>query len=243
MSLIAMCAYCTEENGKLKYLEQTIESLSKTVDWSKHRLFVINNSQYQPAIDFLSSSYWNGDFYENIGVKHLHENLGTARGINLAMQERKPGEFVIKCDDDWSTEHVGWVEEMEAQVNANPKIGILGLKRDDVYGQMVEDGELLWCHDIFGTCTMYNHLMIDKVGALIQCSPQYGFDDSIYSVRSEAAGFKNAFMKNIKIVNLDEGGTEYTEWKKREAGVYLQEASTLMDLIKKGDIDYFYDFD
>jgi glycosyltransferase involved in cell wall biosynthesis len=240
MSLIAMCSYSTEENGKLKCMKQTIESLFNTVDLTKHRLVIIDNNSCKEAVDWLRTLLLSE---KNITLIFNKQNLGTARGINLALQMREAGEYCIKCDDDWSTGYVGWVEEMEAQINANPKIGILGLKRDDVYGQMVEDGELLWCHDIFGTCTMYNHLMIDKIGGLVQCSQKYGFDDSIYSVRSEAAGFKNAFMKNIKIVNLDEGGTEYTEWKKREAGVYLQEASTLMDLIKKGQLDYYYDFD
>lgn len=236
--MIAMCAYCTEENGKLKYLKETLESIAKTVDLTKHRLFIIDNASTQETVDFLLN--WYGQ--HPCTLIQNKTNLGTARGINLALKERKPGEPCVKCDDDWSTGHVGWVEEMEAQIAANPQIGILGLKRDDVYGQMVEDGELLWCHDIFGTCTMYNPAMVDKIGGLVQFS-NYGFDDCVYSVRSEAAGFKNAFMKNIKIVNLDEGGTEYTEWKKREAGIYLQEASTLMDLIKKGELDYYYDFD
>jgi len=235
--LIGMCCYCTQENGKLKYLQQTLDSLLTTVDLKKHELIIIQNDQNQET-SVLINKYLDYDL--NIQIIYTGENLGTARGINLALKQRKEGQFFIKCDDDWTTTHIGWVEEMLTQIEENPQIGILGLKRDDVYGEFVEDGELLWGHDIFGTCTMLNPKMIDKIGYYVQPSETYGFDDSILSVRSIAAGFRNAFMKNIKIVNLDEGGTEYTEWKKQEAGFYLQEASIYMNKIKKGELSYYY---
>jgi hypothetical protein len=236
MALIAMCAYCTEENGKLKYLQQTLESLIVTVDLSKHRFFIINNSTYKPSVDFLKEWAENNHcvLFQN------EKNLGTAAGINLALTRRNPGEICVKTDDDLTWSVSGWVEQLENMIKKRPEIGILGLKRDDVYGEFVKEGKLLWSHDILGTCTAYNPAMLDKVGYLSQPS-QYGFDDCIVSVRSEAAGFKNAFLPHIKITNLDEGGTEYTEWKKREAGVYLQEVSIMMDMIKKSQLDYYYD--
>ncbi len=241
MSLIALCVFCTEENGKLKYLKETLGSLFDTVDFfNTHRLIIINNSQYQPTIDWLNAFK---DPNLNWTVLHQSKNLGTAEGINLALKQRNPGEYVVKCDDDLTWCSSGWVEEMERVVTEHPEIGILGLRRDDVYGELIEDGELLWNKDIMGTCTMYNPAMLDKVGRLVQCSPQYGYDDCIYSVRSIAAGFKNAFMKNIKIINLDEGGTEYTEWKKREAGLYASEVASLMQLIENGELSYFYPFE
>ena len=236
--MIAQCAYCTKDNGKLKYLKLTHESLLDTVNMDKNRLFITNNSQFPEAIKYLNA--FEGK-HKNIQVRHLLGNVGTAEGINISMFLRKPGEMVCKVDDDLTWDTPGWFDMMEAQIRKNPKIGILGLKRDDVYGELIEDGELLWNHDIFGTCTMFNPAMLDKVGSMIQFS-HYGFDDSIFSVRSEAAGFRNAFMKDLRIVNLDEGGTEYTEWKKREAGIYLSEASMYMDKIKKGEISYFVDY-
>lgn len=237
MALIAQCFYCTEDNGKLKYAKECIQSLLETVDLTKHRLVVINQSSFTEASKWLSSVA-----NENAGITviNLKENIGTARGINLALKQRKPNEIVTKCDDDLTWGKTGWVEDMEQAIADNPLIGILGLKRPDVYGEMIPDGDLLWCHDIMGTCTAYNPLMMDKIGGLLQFS-NYGFDDCIYSVRSEAAGFKNAFLSTVKITNIDEGGTEYTEWKKKEAGVYLQEAGIYMDMIKSGQLSYYYD--
>ena len=236
--LIAMCAYCTKDNGKLDYLRQTLDSLLTTVDLKKHELIIIQNDQNEETSKLIDKYL---DFDLNIKLIYPGENLGTARGINLAMKQRKKYQFFVKCDDDWTTNCIGWVDNMLGQIKTHPQIGILGLKRDDVYGELIEDidGDLLWNDDIMGTCTMYNPNMIAKIGGLVQFS-NYGFDDSIYSLRSLASGFKNAFMKNIKIVNLDEGGTEYTEWKKQEAQLYIHEANIYMNKIKKGEISYYY---
>lgn len=239
MSLLAQCAYSTADNGKLKYMKLCHESLLDTVSLEDHPLMITNNSQYKEAIDYLDSF---AKKHRNISVTHLKENIGTARGINKIIAYRGLNEPVIKMDDDWTTSHIDWVELMQSEIETNPKIGILGLRRDDVYGELIEDGNLLWNADVMGTCTMYNPLLINKIGSLQQFS-EYGYDDNLYSARSEAAGFRNAFMKNIKITNLDEGGTDYTEWKKEEAGFYLQEASVMMDKIRKGELGYYYPFD
>lgn len=232
-----MCSYNTEENGKLSLLKQTLDSIFATVNFDNHRLFVINNSpDHKPTVLFLNGLLLERPF-RVITPSH---NLGTAGGINLGIRERKSGEVVIKTDDDWSTEHRGWADELEQMIAKKPEIGILGLKRDDVYGEMKEDGKLLWCHDIFGTCTAYNPAMLDKCGYLNQFST-YGFDDVLISVRSEVAGFKNAFMKDIKITNLDLVETEYTRWKRREAGIYLGEVGPLCDAYRNGTLSIYDD--
>lgn len=241
-----MCAYCTEENGKLDCLKETLNSLKRTVDWTKHRLIVIDNGNLKEAKEFLR----NFELYiigqsetteTTLGLSVIDpgKNLGTAEGINLALKERQPGEYVIKCDDDWSTETVGWVDMLEATMIEHPEIGILGLKRNDVYGNFDKQGELWYNDDIFGTVTMYNPKMLDKIG--YSCSPGlYGYDDVLISVRSIVAGFKNAFRVDIPIKNIDLVTTAYTEWKKREAGVYLQEVSALCEMYRNGTLDVYY---
>lgn len=244
-SIIIQCWYCTEENGKFKYAKECVESLMATVNLSKHRLIIINQNSCDEAKEFLS---WLCQ-KDGITVVNLSENIGTARGINIGLRMRLPEEMAIKCDDDLTWGQSGWVEEMEKVIKKRKDIGILGLKRDDIWQRpdhenpayrTVMDGKLEICPDIMGTCTAYNPLLLDKIGFLSQPS-NYGFDDAIFSVRSLTAGFKNAFLPHIKITNIDEGGTEYTEWKKREAGVYLIEASEYMNLIKNGTISFFYD--
>lgn len=234
-SIIAQCIYCTEENNKLDIVKECLNSLADTVDLSKHTHYIINNSQYRPAIDFLNDWYTKHPCV----LFHNERNLGTAGGINLALTRRLTGQVCIKTDDDLTWGQSGWVEELADAISERPEIGILGLKRDDVYGKFVEEGKLLWSHDIFGTCTAYNPAMLDKVGYLF--SPGvYGFDDCYISVRSEAAGFRNAFLPHIKITNLDLVSTPYTDWKKKEAGEFLSEAAIYMGMVRKGELSYYY---
>lgn len=235
-----MCVYCTEENGKLKYLKECLESLASTIS-GKHRVILINNSKFEEAKDFLNQFCVYG--MPDWKLIHSIENIGTARGINLALELRLPDEVCCKCDDDITWDETGWADKLEDTIKANPQLGILGLRRDDVYGKFTEDGDLIYCDDIMGTCTALSPALLDKVGRYVQISDRYGFDDSILAARSLAAGFKNAFLKGVRINHLDEGGTDYTEWKKQEASYYLQEAGTLIDMIRKGKVSYYYPFE
>jgi hypothetical protein len=237
-SLLAICAHDTEENDRTKYTKETLRSLSETVDWSKgHELYIIDNNSCGETKSFLK------DFQSKLNYKLItcSENVGTAKGINMALALRKPNQVCIKMDNDVVVHQSGWVEELEEIIAQNPQIGILGLMRSDIYGNFTQDGKLLYGDDIMGTCTALNPLLLDKIGFYFQHSKNYGFDDSNISVRSIAAGFKNAFLPHIKITHIDTGGTAYTEWKKKEAAFWLQEASIAHDLIRKGLISYYYD--
>lgn len=237
-SLIAICCHDTEENDRTKYTKETLRSLVETVDWSKgHELYIIDNSSCGETKAFLK------DVQNKLKFKLItcSENVGTAKGINLALTQRKPNQVCIKMDNDVVVHQSDWVEEMEEIIAQNAQIGILGLRRDDVYGDFVQVGNLQYGDDIMGTCTALNPLLLDKVGYYFQHSKNYGFDDSNMSVRSIAAGFRNAFLPHIKITHIDTGGTVYTEWKKQEAAIWLQEASIAHDLIRRGVISYYYD--
>lgn len=226
-SLICLCAYCTPENGKESYLEQTLACLKRTVNLKCHRVFVINNGNYVRCL--------NQEWFTLI---EPGKNLGTAAGINLALKQRKQGEFVVKCDDDWTTPRAGWVEKMEKVCVG--RVGIVGLKRDDVYGTFEKEYPLWWTEDIFGTCTMYNPKMLDKVGGLMSPSV-YGYDDVCVSVRSIIAGFRNCFRVDIPIKNLDTKDTGYVHWKKKQAGVYLTEVANMIELMREGVMPIYYE--
>jgi GT2 family glycosyltransferase len=251
MALICQCVFATADNGKLKYVKECLASLVYSVDLKKHRLIVIDNASFLDARVFLNAFC---DAYPelNISIIHLPENVGTARGINIGLAHRTDGELCIKCDDDVTWQTNGWVDELETAIAQKPDIGILGLKRKDIWQhpnhenpafRTVMEGIFEICPDIMGTCTAYNPAMLEKVGRLIQISNRYGYDDSIYSVRSEAAGFRNAFLPHIAITHIDEGGTDYTDWKIKEGETYLQEALALMNSIRSGETSYFFDWE
>lgn len=247
--LIVMAIHDTDENGRSKYTQECLLSLYDTVNNSKHRIILVDNNSCIETKKLISASQRS---FTNLSFITNTENLGTARAVNMGLRQRIPNEVCCKTDNDvvWHTK--GWADELEETILNDATIGILGLKRKDIWQHVNHenpsyrthfDGKLELCEDIMGTCTALNPLLLDKVGYFCQCSPYYGGDDVLLSVRSIVAGFRNAFLPHIDIDHIDVGGDAYCEWKKREAGIYLQEMSVLCDMYRNGQVSYFYDYD
>jgi len=138
MALISMAVYATEENNKTEITERTIEALFRTVDFTKHRIVVVNNASCQTAEKMLdtwesgaNAGLWSGSVGK-FKVIHNEINLGTAGAVNLAWKLREPGECVVKMDDDCLIHNDGWADRMEEAIRRDPEIGIIGLKRIDL---------------------------------------------------------------------------------------------------------------
>jgi GT2 family glycosyltransferase len=237
MALIAMAVHDTEENKRSKYTKETLESLFRTVDFENHRLIIVDNNSCVETKNIISEfvTYTN----RNIDVIFNSENVGTAKAINQAWAMRKPGETLIKMDNDCVINHFGWVEDMEIAM-LKGGYGIMGLKRKDLLQsptaediwkttlKMIphEKGEPWYVveesEDIMGTCTMFHPTLTDKMGGLMQ-SGLYGFDDTLACIRAKLLGYKLAFLPHIDIDHIDEGGDAYTEWKRKYAGDRMKE--------------------
>ena len=112
-------------------------------------------------------------------------------------------------DNDVVIHQAGWVEKLEACIERDPQIGIIGLKRKDCIESPDRTdfykSELMmlphipgeeWLivekvNHVMGTCQMYNSKLIDRIGGLYQMDGLYGFDDSLAAVRCKLAGFYN----------------------------------------------------
>jgi len=255
MSLISMAVYDTAENQRTKLTEQTLNGLFGSVDFTKHRMFIIDNNSCQQTKQVIDAFVGRVDYLLHDGavtVITLPQNIGTAKAVNLGWVRRKPGEHCIKIDNDVIIHSKGWIDEMEEAIAREPKIGILGLKRKDLIectthetpewrSQLIqlshEPGER-WivvekANGIMGTCQMVNSALIDKIGYLSQPTV-YGFDDSIYSCRSTLAGFMNCFLPHIEIDHIDPGGTSYIDWKHKHASETMGDAQRLINEYHNG---------
>ena len=251
MALIAMAVYDTEENRRTAYTERTFKSLLKTVDFTKHRLFVIDNNSCKETQDLYLqfAELWvlNKLPFENLEIIKISENIGTAEAINKAWRQRRLGEHCIKIDNDVEIHYKGWVEEMEEAIQREPFLGQIGLKRKDCWEHPSHENSELkstlimlphvpgqrWIgvekvKHVMGTCVMHNYALLDKVGYL--CQPNlYGYDDVLMSWRSYLAGFFSAFLYHIPIDHIDSGDTPYQSWKERHAGQYSKMVSDRVD--------------
>ena len=254
MSLITMAVYSTEENKKDEYLSRTLESLERTVDFTKHRLILSVNS-YTPVTQLIFRNY--SHIIEQIIYNDT--NLGTAEAINLGWKTRKPNENAVKCDDDVVIHHRGWMDLMDAICEADKWIGQVGLKRkdlienpnhpDEFYRSKIYDIagiKVEQCHHIMGTCVMHSANLLNELGYMYQMG-KYGFDDSLMSLRSELAGFKNVFIPEIEIDHIDPGQTPFQTWKHGEADIYLKQDAngrsiyhTICEEYRMGIRDIYY---
>lgn len=251
-ALISMAIFSTPENGKDEYLAKTLKSLFKTVDFKKHRLILSVNAK-TPQTDHLLN------IYQDIICEVIYNdhNLGTAEAINLAWRKRLPGENALKMDDDITTSHVGWLDELEEAITRDKKIGQVGLKRKDCMEQpsrtdfYKSELEMLphepgqnWiivekCNHIMGSCVLHSSALLDKIGYLYQLGV-YGFDDSFMSLRSRLAGFKNIFLPHIRIDHIDPGTTPYQKWKENEASKVWAEYHNTVNAYNKGIKPLYY---
>lgn len=241
-----MCCHDTVENKRSKYTSQTLESLANTVDFSEHRIIVIDNNSCEETKNILK------DYDQFITVITNTENVGTAKAINQAWKYRKPNETVIKMDNDVVINNYGWIEEMELAMKLGG-YGILGLKRKDLMQSpnasnhwktelkmlphekgdnwvVVEESA-----DIMGTVQMFHPELINKMGGLMQAGV-YGFDDTLACIRAILLGYKLAFLPHIDISHIDVGGDAYTEWKRKYAGEKMEEFYKIKEGLINGTI-------
>ena len=256
-----MASYVTETNNRLEYAIDTIYGLTETVDFSKHELFISDNGSCQSmfhSYDIFEKHFCSLFPKENLTISSNNKNLGTAEAVNLGIRERKPNQYVIKIDSDITVSQLGWVEEMEECFDRYPNLGILGLKRTEVMQKADHENPayrtklvsaphtrgqkwitLELCDDIIGSCTMLSPKLLDKVGGFFQ-PKNYGWDDVLMCIRSEKAGFVNAFLPHIQIIHLDNGEGDYVKQKLKEAEKTIAEFSEIAEDYKIGVRDIYY---
>lgn len=256
MALIAMCVYCTDENDRFKYAKESLKSLYETENPFTNRFVIIDNGSNEETKQFLKE--FKAEGCPAITVITLNKNIGTARGINIAIKMRKSGEHVIKCDDDCKWNDSNWVYEMEEVIERDSSIGIVGLKRKDLaewplsehpfykseFIALPHEPGQRWIiaesvRHVMGTCQMISSNLLDKVGYFFQ-NGLYGLDDSDMSYRSELSGFKNVFLPHIDIDHLDNGGTDYTLWKHQHASERMGAYGEMCEAYRNGTRSLYY---
>ncbi len=231
MALIAIPVWDTVENDRTKYTIRTLHSLRERVNLNRHRVFIIDNNSCKATKDIF-------DRYKDIfTIITLEENIGIPRGANIGWQHMQPKEHCVRMDNDVVVNEDNWLDKMEDAIECDQSIGMLGLKRKDL-PHVAENKLHILPHKIgqpwimteesghiMGTCIMYNYRLIEKTGFQYFPKP-YGYEDALGSLRSNLAGFKNAYLPAIDLDHIDVGGNKYTQDKIRQAqenaGIYLQ---------------------
>lgn len=251
--LIAMAVYDTVENDRSWMTLETLMSLSKTVNFNRHSLFISDNGSCEATQDIYKQM---ADVIPFTLIRN-GENIGTANAINKAWRSRKPGEPCVKMDNDVVIHQADWADWMEDVFERDPEIGICGLKRKDLAENTWrdEDPSLVYMlhqdigqrwivveqvRHVIGTCQGYSGALLDKIGYLVQPGV-YGFDDSLSAVRARAAGFKSVFLHGFEIDHIDPGGDKFCAWKHQEAGRKFPAYNSLVLLYESGMLSVYDD--
>jgi len=251
--LISIAVYDTDENERAEYTKKTYQSLVETINPKTTDVAFINNNSCKETTDFLNSECGKVGFY----IENLSNNIGTAEAVNRGWHEHgESGMFLVKLDNDVTFDSKYWADDMAACLEADPSLGVLGLKRKDLPnspGSSEYPTELCFasrefgskwhviekCNDIIGTCHMINPALFEKIGYLYQ--PRlYGFDDVIMCHRSNLAGFQNAFYPSVGINHVDNKETEYIEWKRKYAGIQFEEINKIIEEYNIGSRSLYY---
>ena len=257
-TLLCMCVYDTEQNGRYQFTKTTLEKLDliMSANWRGQPFLIVDNASYAPTRDLLDRFAKHRTNY--IEVLHLEENLGTAGGLNEGIKRLQPGQHLLKIDNDMVIRTKSWIDDLEFTVERMPEIGLIGCKRVDCIEypnhpdahfrstlEMVPHnrGEK-WlivekAPHIMGNCVLYSSALIQRIGGFYQFSV-YGFEDSLYCTRSLTAGFQNAFLPHIEVDHIDPGGHPYQKEKEALAGKYINRYFQLAQSIARGERSYYF---
>lgn len=257
MALLAMAAFDTPENGRFPLTLRTLHSLSQTVDWSRHRLVVIDNGSTCPKATSLfkwaeqygfSGAWMLGGVVSDLPPAMLirnAENRGQARALNQGWLLREPGEHVARCDSDVEFLDAGWLDRMVECLDRDPTLGIVGLKRPDLWerpdhpdpnwrSELVmlphEPGQdwlvVEKAKSVVGTVQAWSPALLGKIGYLYQSRFQWGLEDADALARATLAGFWGGFLAGPRIRHLDAakpGETPYQRWKESQGDAHHAE--------------------
>lgn len=257
MALCAVVCYDPPGEPRTTLMYDALCCIGRTVDWSRHRMFVVSNGlcdESRIIAEKIVHGYGDAwTFIEN------GQNIGTARAINRAWQHRKPGEHCAKIDSDVLIHESGWLDKLEGCIARDPQIGIIGLKRKDcAENPWAPEGDWSqskltmlphvpgspWLvvekvHHVMGTACLFNSLLLDKIGYLIQMG-KYGFDDALAAVRCEVSGFYNCFYPHYNIDHPDPGHSRYQKWKERYSGDRINKYFAYVNCYRSGEKSVYH---
>ncbi len=262
MALTTLAVFDTKENKRSDLTYRTLYDLIKKNDFTKHRIFISDNGSCDETQDIFIEFQEKFDSLfpkENLTIRHNGKNLGTANAINLGWRTRKKEEYAIKMDNDVEVDYYNWIDLMEEACIRQPKMGLLGAKRNDL-DEFPENPNPEWkttlvmlphkrgqrwisveqCRGVFGTIQMYTPQLLEKIGYLLQ--PHiYGFDDMISALRCTVGGFGQAYISNVTIHHIDVTPTDYWEEKRKLAGESMEAFNQMRQEIIDGIRPIYYE--
>jgi len=241
-----------------------IESYLETGPIQEVDLHVIDNGSTDGMAEWLREN--EKQLNKNGVFCHFNtDNLGTAKAINSVWKQRSPTQHCMKIDSDVLWPETRWFNRMIEVFDYTDNVGIVALKRADVW-ERPDHPQLFYrtrimpitrtdgstftieiSNHTLGTCWLVRASLLNSIGALRQPG-LYGFDDSLYCQRAKLKEFVSVFILDVPIIHNDKGegggdkNAKYTRWKLNSAGIDMQAFEKMRDAYQSGEVDAYEPF-
>lgn len=199
--------------NNLALLKRCVESLMRCTGISSRLIIVDNGSNEAGLREYLAALEDSRNVYVKVIFNSLNE--GFARGMNKGMKGSRAPYLCILNNDIVVTE--GWLAEMIKVAESGPGIGIvnpssnnfgLRFKKDTgleefAHGLKKQSGGWVEMNACVGFCMLIKREVIKKIGFL---DDKYGyayFEDTDYSRRAQAAGYKCVMAKGCYVYHSE----------------------------------------
>uniref|UniRef100_C6E7H8 Glycosyl transferase family 2 n=1 Tax=Geobacter sp. (strain M21) TaxID=443144 RepID=C6E7H8_GEOSM len=186
---------CMVTYNRLEFTRQSIESIAGRTDYP-YVLTVVDNNSQDGTREYLKQMKQQG-VIKNLVL--LDENIGVAKGSNLAWSQEPEAEYYLKLDNDIVIRKNCWLSPMVAALEAIPELGAVGYNFEPVsYPLQVVNGQRIRPKqaNIGGACYMISKRTERILGFWCEDYGLYGEEDGEYSLRLRVAGLANAYLED-----------------------------------------------
>lgn len=168
----------------------------------------------------------------NLKVVRNEVNLGFTRSCNVGVAASS-GEYIVLLNNDTEV-RAGWLEELVATAEADPRVGVVGAKLLYPDGTLQEAGGIIWTDGsgmnygrderagdgkyqylrevdyCSGACLLVRRELLDRIGGLDErYAPAY-YEDTDLAFAARRLGYKVVYQPAAEIIHL-EGGSHGTD--------------------------------
>jgi len=184
--------------NRLETTKIALASLRNTVDLDEIDLHVIDNGSTDGTAEWLAT--------QEFCVDLLEENIGCPKALNKVLSEwRKPGQHVIKMDNDVEILTQGWLDKWLDFLDNVPDVAIIGgvgghhQDTDDNFLANKHGYEYLAISPM-GAFVIHSGAFMDKIGYFDVLAPNhlYGFEDNILVEKAQRLKWLRCILKEIQ---------------------------------------------
>jgi len=216
--------------NRLSETRRTLRSLIERGACEEAEILIFDNDSKDGASDLIFKMIDKGKLGTNAQAIFSPANVGCPRALNRIMEDhRKPGQALIKLDNDVIFHTDGWVGKLIELAESVSGLALLSAYYHEVFeGRACRDrGDWYEAFPLVGHCVYHAGWFLDEVGYFDILAPDhfYGFEDLLMCHRAVRRGYscgvaKYVFAEMIQRHNsLDVAAKAGQEAEGREAHV------------------------